>query len=254
MSDYEVNHQVLEEAKRRLHFLQGQHPDLSLTNPHNDSYSLHLLTDVLAPWANLRSGVFDDTLEATVRQFQEHYGVHPADGVVRESTWAALVMAEQHTVSELEHKVQATAGQANGYDPDGRHHSHHGGPQHGADHAQPEQVHQYLNKAAALIAACNDDGHPLLAINLHNDSDWVQVVVDTFNLFDTVDALFASSSGAVWGNFHDGRFDHTLQEAVSRYQNSKYIVASGQVDFTTWHWFATDLTALSHHLHALAGG
>jgi murein L,D-transpeptidase YcbB/YkuD len=265
MTELEVLRHTLHERTERLHRCQGEHAVLSAHNSHNDPHALSLLTEVFANWgAWVEHGVFDDKLESQVRQFQDSWGVQPADGVVRRSTWAALGAALQAEVADLERNVAQAAGQ-------GPHHAPADHPTWGSDdgtghyqgpvvmnpaHPNADQLHQHIERANHLLHACADSSRPELAVHGHNDMQWVSVVVDCFRLFDLVNAFDTVNPGLGWGSgsMHDGEFDQSLQNAVHRYQEVNNLRPTGNVDAATWAALVEDLRGVVQSLrYRLAG-
>jgi hypothetical protein len=255
MSEYEVLQQLVHEQEQRLHVVQGLHAELSVHNPHNDTFAVRRVTEVLAAWGPVNQGVFDEYLEGLVKQLQEAYGIHPADGVVRAETWAALCAEIQNHLTDLQHKM-AAAEHANpnhgtfGHDGGG-----HDGGGHGGGHqpADPGLINQYLHRAGELLHVCSQRDNPLLSTQYANDSQWVQVVIDSFGLFDDVQRLDHPNAGPGWGHFSAGDYSKSLADAVRRYQNLNSIYETGQVDSATWQRLADDLHLVVQHLQPRVG-
>lgn len=250
MSEHDVLQKMLHDRTERLHQCQAQHAELSLHGAHNDAHALALLTDLFAGWgAWVQPGIFDEHLFEQVSQFQSNHGVHPADGVVRQSTWAALADALAYEVGELQHKVAAAG------------HDHHQQPANhptwgsddGTGHYQGEwvknpphpnahQLHQYIERANNLMHACSS-AHVVLSARGHNDAQWLGVVVDCFLLFDEFNAFDAMNPGLGWGGagMSHGEYGTNLQNAVHRYQEVNGLHVTGNVDAATWAQLAADL-------------
>jgi hypothetical protein len=264
MTELERLRRSLHERTEYLHRCQGEHAELSAHSQHNDPHALSLLTELFAGWgAWVEHGVFEGNLESQVRTFQDHHSVHPADGVVRSSTWAALAAMLQSEVADLEHKV-AEAGHGQHHTPadhptwgsdDGT--GHYQGPIHtNPAHPNADQLHQYIEHANHLLHACSDSSRPELSPHGHHDPHGVSLVVDCFRIFDLVNAFDTVNPGLGWGSdgMHDGEYGRNLHDAVQRYQQVNNLHATGNVDAATWAALAEDLRGVVHDLqYRLAG-
>jgi murein L,D-transpeptidase YcbB/YkuD len=114
MTDIQRLQLLLHARTLRLHQIyqvQSQQIDLSLHAYHNDPEAVTLLTELFAEWGvAVDQGVFNHHLESQVQHFQEMHGVHPADGIVRHDTWAALATAIEGEISDLNHQMQSAEG------------------------------------------------------------------------------------------------------------------------------------------------
>jgi hypothetical protein len=264
MSELDVLQKMLHERTEYLHRCQAQQAELSLHGMHNDPQALALLTDLFAGWgAWVQHGVFDEHLHEQVGQFQANHGVHPADGVVRSDTWAALAAALATEVGELQHKV-AAAGHGHHEQPanhptwgsdDGT--GHYQGPivEHPA-HPDAHLLHQYVSQANHLMHACAGGSHVVLSAHGHNDPHWLSVVVDCFRLFDDFNAFDTVNPGLGWGSagMGHGEYGANLQNAVHRYQEVNGLHATGDVDAPTWARLSADLQEVVGHLQRRLAG
>jgi peptidoglycan hydrolase-like protein with peptidoglycan-binding domain len=254
MTEADVLQKMLDERTDRLHRCQAQHAELSAGNRHNDPQALSLLTELFENWGGwVQHGVFDHNLTELVHQFQDTHGVHPADGVVRASTWAGFAAMLQAEVTDLTHKVAAASGHG--------HHDHHAPADHptwGSDdgtghyqgpvnlhppHPDAHQLHGYVDHATRLLHSCSDPSRPDLHAHGHNDSGWVSAVIDCFRMFDLINGFDTVNPGLGWGSdgMQDGDYGHNLQNAVHRYQEVNGVHPSGDVDAATWNALVADL-------------
>lgn len=244
MNDLDALRQMLHDRTEYLHRCQAQYAELSAHDPHNDQQALALLTGLFANWgAWVQPGEFDEHLAGQVAQFQHNHGVHPADGVVRQSTWTALAAALHAEVEDLQYKVGEDAGPA-------------APPAVQPHHLDPGQLTHYLQVCEYLLAetlGTPSSDHPRLTAHGHNDSHWVSVVVLCFRMFDDYSAVDPANPRPHWGgaSIPDGGYGPELQNAVRQFQELYHLRVTGEVDGITWQQLGNEVSYVKSQLRAL---
>jgi peptidoglycan hydrolase-like protein with peptidoglycan-binding domain len=222
---------------------------LSPHDPGNDEQALALLTELFANWgAWVEHGVFDEHLQAQIVQFQHNHGVHPADGVVRQSTWTALTAVLHAEVDDLQHKLSAANHGHDAATPAAQ-------PPH---HQDPGQLTHYLQMCEYILAetlGTPPSAHPRLSAHGHNDAHWVSVVILCFRLFDDCNALNPTNPRPNWGSasIPDGEYGPSLQNAVRQFQELYHLHVTGEVDSITWQQLGNETSYVKTQLRTLLG-
>jgi murein L,D-transpeptidase YcbB/YkuD len=236
MSDLVVLQHRLHDRTEFLHRCQAQHAVLTPHDPHNDAQAVALLTELFASWGQrVEHGVFDDNLREAIAQFQYDHGVHPDNGVVYETTWAALAAALWAEVGDLQHQVSV----ANG---------------HGTSTPMPPpaQVAHDIQVCEWLLSEIiGTQLHPPLSAHAHNDGARLSVVIWCFRIFDEASTLNHASPPAPWGsaNLPEHEYGVGLQDAVRRFQQMHSLPDTGEVDPNTWGALGREVEFTKADLH-----
>lgn len=221
MSDLEVLQHMLHDRTEFLHRCQAQHAVLTPNDPHNDAQAVALLTELFASWGQrVEHGVFDEHLREAIAQFQFDNGVHPDNGAVYDTTWAALAAALWAEVGDLQQRVAT----ANGHGT-------------AAPAVSPGQLTHDVQVCEWLLSEIlGTQLRPPLSVHAHNDGARVSVVIWCFRIFDEVEALNPANPHGRWGsaNLPEHEYGPALQEAVRHFQQTQSLPATGDVDPTTW--------------------